>query len=149
MLNSQPGNVVGHIEQLLSDRQEHADAMARIDAVLASVGTVLATSAVERAPGRPPRAANGTAAPAAPIARSAPSKRGARGTYAVTGDDLILGFIKQRRRPTTKEVKAFWASEGRKGTADNILSKLYKEGRVTRTPLGNGTKGSRYSLTPF
>jgi len=39
-----------------------------------------------------------------------------------------------------------WASEGRLGTADNVLSTLFKEKRVRRKPLGEGIRGIRYSL---
>lgn len=160
MSNLQPASVVGHIEQLLAERQRHADALSRIDETLFGVYTALEAvslnghAAREAEPevlvptkkrrGRPPGVRKASTAPIAPK-----KGRRTRGSYAVTGDDLILGFIRQRRSPTTKEVKAFWASEGRKGTADNVLSKLFKEGRVRRTPLGNGIKGSRYSLTPF
>ena len=47
---------------------------------------------------------------------------------------------------TTQDIKKMWAGEGRGGSADNPLSKMVKAKMLKRTPLGNGMKGSRYSL---
>jgi hypothetical protein len=63
-----------------------------------------------------------------------------------TCNDLILNFVKQNKRPTTREINTHWISEGRSGKADNTLSILVNAGKLKRTPLGGGEKGSRYSL---
>ena len=143
------------IQILLDQRQQHADAVAGINQTLSAVADALdgvstngqahVAPAAEAPPkkrrGRPPGVRNAAPAPA-------PSKgRRSRGSYATTGDESVLAFIKSNKKPTTSEIKAHWASEGRLGTADNVLSKLFREKKVKRTPLGKGIRGSRYSLT--
>jgi hypothetical protein len=64
----------------------------------------------------------------------------------VSGNDLILNFVRQRKKPTTREIGQLWKSENRAGTADNVLSQLVKAGRLKRTPLTGGERRSRYSL---
>jgi len=142
------------IQILFDQRQRHAEALAGINqtlsAVAAALGRVSSNGRTQVEPaagappkkrrGRPPGVRNATPAPA-------PSKgRRGRGSYATTGDESVLAFIKSNKKPTTREIKAHWASEGRLGTADNVLSKLFRENRVKRTPLGKGIRGSRYSL---
>ena len=151
------------VEQLIHERQQHADALARIDqSIFGIVGALTATAGLPPMPptrstppsdsnafqwmrepkrrGRPPGSRNGTQAAAGP----GRNKR-TRGSYATTGDESVMAFIRQNKRPTTKEIREHWASEGRKGTADNVLSKLFRERKVKRTPVEDG-RGSRYSL---
>jgi hypothetical protein len=135
------------IQNLLEERQTHMAAIAHIDEVLASVGSALGAPVAppKRGPGRPP-GPSAMAAPPAPIAaKKARRGRRSRGSYSTTGDDSVLAFIKEHRSPTTKEIKAHWASEGRGGTADNVLSKLYREKKIKRLPLP-GERGSRYTV---
>ena len=139
------------IQKLLEERQTHADAIAQIDEVLASVGSALGATAAppKRGPGRP-RGSSVNAAPSAAMAAPMPAKRGrrgrrSRGSYATTGDDSVLAFIKENKSPTTKDIKEHWASEGRGGTADNVLSKLFREKKIKRLPLP-GERGSRYAV---
>jgi hypothetical protein len=144
------------IQLLIDQRQQHADALANINqtlsAVAAALGSVsengqaavgaepVAATPAKKRRGRPPGVRNAVPAPA-------PSKsRRSRGSYATTGEESVLGFIKSNKKPTTSEIKAHWASESRLGTADNVLSKLFREKKVKRTPLGKGIRGSRYSL---
>lgn len=123
--------------------------MARIDEVLATVYSALGATpaAPKRGPGRPPGSTMAAAAaPAAPAAaKPGRGRRRSRGSYETTGDDSVLAFIKANKSPTTKDIKAHWASEGRGGTADNVLSKLYREHKIKRLPLP-GERGSRYAL---
>ena len=142
--------LTGRIQQLLNERQQHVDALACIEQTLSGVAAALGMISsnkqgpVEAIPtkklGRPLGSRN--------VAPAATPKKGrrTRGSYATTGDESILAFIKANKNPTTSDVKAHWASEGRLGTADNVLSKLFREKRVKRTPLGKGIRGSRYSL---
>jgi len=137
------------IQKLLEERQTHEAAIAHIDEVLQSVGSALGATAApaKRGPGRP-AASSVVARPPAPVAPMA-AKRGrgrrSRGSYSTTGDDSVLAFIKANKSPTTKEIKAHWASEGRGGTADNVLSKLFREKKIRRLPLP-GERGSRYAV---
>jgi len=43
------------------------------------------------------------------------------------------------------DVNKQWATSGRKGSANNLLGKLVKEGKVTRKQ-GKGQRGSVYSV---
>jgi len=136
------------IQKLLEERQHHEAAISHIDEVLQSVYSALgATAAPKRGPGRPSTAsvAASVAAPAPAAAKVGRGRRRSRGSYATTGDDSVLAFIKANRSPTTKDIKAHWASEGRGGTADNVLSKLYREKKIKRLPLP-GERGSRYAV---
>jgi len=139
------------IQILIDQRQQHADAFAAINQTLSAVGAALGTvsskgqvqpaaAAPKKRRGRPPGVRSATPAPA-------PRKgRRSRGSYATTGEESVLAFIKINKKPTTSEIKAHWASESRLGTADNVLSKLFREKKVKRTPLGKGIRGSRYSV---
>ena len=141
------------IQILLDQRQQHADALGCYQPALSHARRLprhgqspkgQAESAALAPPkkrrGRPPGVRNAMPAPA-------PSKgRRSRGSYATTGDETVMAFIKSNRKPTTSEIKVHWASEGRLGTADNVLSKLFRENKVKRTPLGKGVRGSRYSV---
>jgi len=131
-----PVNVVGRIEQLLRERQEHQESLARIDEMLKRVGDALGT----KAPGRP-RGGNHLSEVEPPLR----TRRRRRRKFAVSGDESIIAFVKERKNPTTKDLTKHWASESRGGTAANALSRLVKEKKLKRTPL-EGERGSRYSL---
>ncbi len=131
------------IEQLLAERQEHSDAIAQIDETLSGVGAALG------GPSMAPLARKSMSAPAA-VAAKAPAasgkRRRGRGQYALSAEESILEFVKQQRNPTTQDVNAHFDQEGRSSTADNALSRLVKDGRLKRIPLGEGIRGSRYTL---
>ncbi len=131
------------VQALISERRRHEETVSEIDKTLATIDQTLADIAAPfgvpapRTLGRPAGAPGDTAKP---------RRRRSRGSYATTGEESVLAFIKQHKNPTTSEVKAHWAGESRRGTADNVLSKLFREKRVKRKPLGKGIRGSRYSL---
>jgi len=68
-----------------------------------------------------------------------------RRTFAVSGDELVLAFVKAKKSPTTKQINSHWKSRGRAYTADNTLTKLVKEKKLKRTPVVGG-RGSQYSV---
>jgi len=68
-----------------------------------------------------------------------------RRKFAVSGEQMILNFVKSKSNPIGKDIEKHWSSEGRAGTAANLLSKLVKEKRLKRTRLKD-ERGSRYSL---
>jgi hypothetical protein len=139
-----PDSLKSHIERLLSERKTHTDALARIDATLGQISTLLNVPAPKRRgrpPGRPSAASVAVAAPAAPAGK--PGRRKRR-RFAVSGNESILAFVRDHRNPTTKEIKGHWDSENRGGKVDNALSKLVKDGALIRTPIP-GERGSRYS----
>ena len=122
-----PDAVSHAIQKLLSDRQQHLDAVATIDATLQGVNAAL----------------KGNGSPAG--APAGKKRRRRRQRFEVSGDESVLAFIRQKKTPTSQEIEQRWKSEGRGGTAANVLSKLYKDKKVTRVPLKTG-RGSRYSV---
>ena len=119
------------IQTLLADRQQHASAIAAIDQVLERVGAALGTKPA-KLPSRKP------------AVLTKPAKRHRR-TFAVSGDELVLAFVKAKKSPTTKQINSHWKSRGRAYTADNTLTKLVKEKKLKRTPVVEG-RGSQYSV---
>lgn len=73
--------------------------------------------------------------------------RGKRGSFAITGDELILRFVKKHGGPSTEDIRKHWETSGRGGKADNNLSQLVKRGLLVRNKI-EGSKGSAYTLTP-
>jgi hypothetical protein len=82
---------------------------------------------------------------AATIGMNRRRRKRVRRKFAVSGEQMILNFVKSKSNPVGKEIEKHWSSEGRAGTAANLLSKLVKEKRLKRTPLKEG-RGSRYSV---
>jgi hypothetical protein len=132
-----------HVGRLVAEKQKHVEALGRINGVLDSISGMIGGNGHARKPGRPP--ASAAAAPVTALAVT-PRKRRKRRHFAVSGNDLILTFVKEKKRPTTKEINNFWVSEGRSGKADNTLTILAKAGKLKRKPLGGGERGSRYTL---
>jgi rhodanese-related sulfurtransferase len=135
-------NLSQRIDTLLQERQQHADAIANIDHTLGQIGSLLGATANGHRPG----GKRGRPAREMAAAGVIPTKRRKRRTFSVTATDLILSFVKEQKHPTSKEINAHWRSEGRSGTADNTLTLLVKGKKLKRTPLGEGIRGSRYSL---
>jgi hypothetical protein len=82
---------------------------------------------------------------AATIGKTAGKRKRVRRKFAVSGEQMILNFVKSKSSPIGKEIEKHWSSEGRAGTAANLLSKLVKAKKLKRTRLKEG-RGSRYSL---
>jgi len=127
--------IATRIQQLVSERKKHADAIAAIDQTLTQIGKLLGTKGP---------------APAAPSATAkkptvAAPKKSKRRTFTTTGAESVLAFVKKTGGSTTKEIQKNWKSERRGGTADNTLSQLFKDKKLKRTPLKD-QRGSRYTL---
>jgi hypothetical protein len=120
------------IQSLLEKREEHAAAITAIDAALSRAAGVLTLngSAIKSFAGKEHRAGR---------------RRRSRRTFAVSGEQSILAFVKSKSNPVGREIEKHWSSEGRAVTAANLLSKLVKEKKLKRAPLKN-ERGSRYSL---
>ncbi len=142
-----PADLPRKIQQLLEDRQRHADALSLIDHVLASVGAALGGNPVAVA-ARGPKGNSSTRSSPAPGQDGAASGRKRRKAqkFSTTGDESVLAFVKERKNPTSQEIEGHWKGEGRGGPAANTLTKLVKAKKLKRTPLGKGVRGSRYSL---
>jgi len=127
-----PTTFADRIQRLLQEREHHAQALAQIDDALQQIASLLDVHRKSAAP-------RATAA-------VAPAKTGRkRKTYDTTAEQSVLAFVKQAGQPTTRQIKQHWASEGRRGSADNELSRLVKNKKLKRTPI-LGQRGSRYSL---
>ncbi len=133
------------VQQLLADRQRHADALAAIDATLTRISLVLN---IRTASAPQSAKASASAAPAATASSTGtkPTRRKRR-RFGVSGNDSVLQFVASRGAAgaTTKQIQANWKSQGRGGKADNSLTQLVKDGRLKRTPLKD-QPGSRYTL---
>jgi hypothetical protein len=139
-------DLASRVQSLMELRQQHAAQISKIDETLAQINALLGSNGTARRRGRPPKNPMAAAAPAIDPAAGEPRRRRKRRTFAVSGDESILEFVRSQKNPTTQEIKAHWNSEGRGGTADNALSKLVKDKKLKRTPLGEGIRGSRYAL---
>src|SRR5580658_4382129 len=133
-----PVALMQRIQQFVQQRQEHANAISRIDKTLDHVSAALGNGAIRH--GRAKKSTSlRVAAEAPPVKRSKRRRR----KFATSAETSILLFVKEHKNPTTQEIKKHWAGEGRGGTADNTLSKLVKERKLKRTPL-HGQRGSTY-----
>src|SRR4051812_11361475 len=97
-----PADLAQRIQQLLEERQQHADAIARIDQVLEGVGAALGNLSPNGRRGRRP------AATAAATQAPAKGRRRRRGRFSTTGDESILAFVKQHKNPTSREIEEHW-----------------------------------------
>lgn len=140
---ARPVNVSAQIQVLLDEKGKHVEALSRINQTLDGIAAMIrggngSTKHSAAAVATAPSAAAPTAAPRA--------KRGRRRRqFGITAADFILAFVKEQKKPTTKEINAHWKSVGRPFTADVPLGKLVKDKKLKRTPLV-GERGSRYSL---
>lgn len=131
--------LTNRIQQLLEERQQHADALAGIDQTLEQIRSALQHIGTNgrRRRGRPRGTGRAVGRPR--------GRRRRRGTFATTAEDMILSLVRQRGGATTREIKEKWKSEGRGGTADNALSKMVKDKKLKRSPI-EGQRGSRFSV---
>lgn len=148
MSDFSPASVAAQIQGLLQERKEHAESLARIDQTLEQVGAALGQTLnlqPRRKPGRPKGSGKLRQAHFPIAAAPTIKRRGKRNTYAVTGEQSVLGFIQKKGSPTTREIKQHWVSEGRRGLADNLLTLMVKAGKLRRQRL-NGVRGSMFSI---
>jgi hypothetical protein len=130
------------IRKLLEDRERHAKAMQSIDATLQQVRKLLASDSNFGRPGRGSRGRVGR--PPGKTATTRRKKR-SRGRFETSGDVSVLQFVQEKGSPSTREINAHWKSEGRRGSADNALSKLVKEKKLKRRSTPD-ERGSRYTV---
>jgi hypothetical protein len=129
------------IQQLLEQRQQHAESINEIDQTLAKVTAALGGAASPAAVSKP------AAAVVVPKPAAAKPKKGKRSKFATSTSDVVLAFVKANKSPTTQEIMQHLASEGRTASSgSNALSVLAKAKKLKRTPLGKGILGSTYSI---
>jgi len=131
-------SLTDRIQQLLDEREQHANAIAGIDKTLEQINGLLGGVKPGRKPGPKPAVM--------PSAVEQPAKRGRRRQrFAISGEESVLAFVKEQGKPTSQEIERQWKAEGRKGRAAKALSKLTREKKLKRTKL-KGERGSRYSV---
>ena len=145
------------INQLCVERQHHIDSIAEIDATFREFGIGGAAAAPRKGKGGRRKAAE--VAPAATKRGRGGRRKGSKaasvtkttrraprsGKFAVTGDEFILQFLKEKGGATTEEIRNHWKGSGRGGKAENNLTGLVKRNQVKRTKLA-GKAGSTYSI---
>ena len=89
---------------------------------------------------------NGPTAPGSIKSKPTAHGRRKRGSYAQTADAMILEMAGAKNGATTAEIKGRCKAEGRGGTADNAISKLVRARKLKRSPLGEGQRGSRFTV---
>lgn len=146
------------ISRLRLEHQHHINSIAEIDQTLREFGLGGASSPSKGQRGRrkatktalhsPKKGRGGrrkgvkaTRAIQIGTRRSSPS-----GKFSVTGNDLILQFLKDKGGSTTEEIRKHWEESGRGGKAAQLLTGLVQRGQIQRTKLP-GKAGSVYSVS--
>ncbi len=135
------------VSKLQSERETLVRQIEEIDATFTELGI---TASAPKRRGRKPGTKVAAKAGAKTGAKRGPKpgkKRGRkkRGSFAVSGEDSVLNFIKSAKNPTTAQVNEHWTKEGRGGKADNTISKLVKANKLKRTNI-KGERGSKYKV---
>lgn len=143
-VNVGPAEQLGSlIARLQSQRQEHVDAIAEIDASFARFGI---TPVQKKRRGRPPGRRGRRPGPK-PIAKAAPkARRRKRRQFKVSGLKSVLAFVKAAGKTgrTTAEINKHWKGEKRSGNAYITIGQLVKAKQLKKEEL-KGQKGSRYT----
>ena len=137
-----PIDLASHVQKLLQEKRQHTQALTRIDQTLQRIESLLGHNGQQPGGRSSPTTAVGTAT----VTTAPQARRRRRRRFAVSGTDLILNHVKQRKNPVTRELAELWRSQGRAGKVDNLLSQMVKAGKLKRTPLGGEQRGSRYAL---
>lgn len=112
------------IRSLQAERERHAREIAAIDQVLGRISEVLGLGSATRPPG------------------AGPAKR-SKGRFALTAEQSVLQFIREKKNPSTADINGHWRGEGRKGTANVTILKLLKQNAIRRENDPH-VRGSRY-----
>lgn len=127
------------IERLQSQRQEHADAIERIDGIFARYGI---QPAAGKKRGRPA----GRPAAAAPKTQGRKRRR-RRGRFGTSGTASVLDFVRQAGKggASSRDISKHWKSEGRAGEPYITLGQLVKGKKLKKQAIEGG-RGSKYTL---
>lgn len=148
---STASQITSLINQLRAEHQAHLEAIAEITRTFSAYGIAFdGGKGKARAAGKTATSAKaGKAAKGGRKAKSATKKEGAktggRGKFPVTGDQVVLDFVKANGSVSTEEIRKHWEAIGRKGKADNNLTNLVKSNQLKRVKV-EGKPGSRYEL---
>lgn len=136
------------IRKLASERQQHLDAVARIEQAFDDLG--IAPPAGKRR-GRPRKAGGALRRrPGRRVNRGRPGRPGRPGRrtrkrYAVSGTQSILDFVKKAgtKGASGADIASLWKRQGRRGSSYNILNAMLKKGLIKRKKT-KGERGSTY-----
>ncbi len=92
-----------------------------------------------------PKTTKATKAKAPKTTKATKGSSKARGSFEITGDELILRFVKAQGGATTEQIRKHWEAQGRGGKSDNNLTNLVKSGKLDRNKDPNGP-GSLYTI---
>lgn len=123
------------VRRLQAERQQHLDAIARIDAAFEELGLTPAERPRRgRKPGRKP----------GKVGRPA-GRSGRRRRYAISGTKSILAYVGRHgaKGASGGEIARHWIAEGRAGSSYNILGSLVKAGKLKKKTV-KGVRGSMY-----
>jgi len=140
MVRSNPAKeLMKLVDELQAERAQHAAAIEEIDRTFASLGITASSSAPKpgKKRGRPAGSKNKTTKSAG----GDQSRK--RGSFGKTGEETVIEFVKANANCTTADVNNYWKAEGRKGSADNALTKLVKEKKIKRKNIP-GQRGSQF-----
>jgi len=141
MVKSTADELLALVSRLQNERAEHVAKIESIDRTFSSLGIAVSPISKARRVGRP--AGRPVGRPVGSVNRKKGKRT--RGKFEVSGEQAVLDFVKQNKVVTTKQVNDFWVGQGRKGKADNALSKLSREGKLQRKNI-KGERGSQYRV---
>lgn len=130
------------IKKLEKERDDHVRAIEEIEATFESLGINTSSAKPKAKRGRP---AGSTKKKATKKASAKKKRGGKRKSFAKTGDQSVIDFVKSHPKATTKDINVHWSKEGRGGRADNALTKLVQNGVLKRAPIKNG-RGAMYTV---
>ena len=120
------------VKELQDQRQEHLAAIAEIDATFDSLG--IDPDKAGRRRGRKKSAR-----------KTKNGRKKGRGRSKRTGEQFITGLLTKNKMMTTSQINNRWVAAGRGGKADNTLSKMTRDKKVSRKNI-KGAMGSEYQL---
>ena len=118
------------LSSLLVERQQHVEALAKIDALFTKFGITVGAAAKPQA----------TEVVPAPAATQGQKRRRSK----QTASEFVFGLLEGGKSLATAQINAAWREAGRSGRADRVLMELTKAGRLKKAKLG-GQRGSNYN----
>ena len=148
---STASQITSLINQLRAEHQAHQEAIAEIVQTFSAYGIAFdggkgktRAAAKTSAPAKAGKATKG-GRKAKPATKKEGAKTGGRGKFPITGDQVVLDFVKASGSVSTEDIRKHWQAIGRKGKADNNLTNLVKSNQLKRVKV-DGQPGSRYEL---
>lgn len=138
------------VSKLQAERQSHLDAIAEIDAAFGDLGISGGSAVTTVRRGRPAGRKNKKTIQMAAKTKTRGVKRGKGKTgnrYAVSGTQSIIDFVSKHgaKGAPGGDIDKHWKSEGRAGSAYNIMGQLLKSKKLKKQK-NKGGRGSIYTV---